>query len=210
MIVTRVGEKHGRLLVVRLHSVRAISGNVMWVCLCDCGKETLSTYGSLKSKNKQSCGCLSKEIRTVHGMRDTPVYDVWAAIKSRCNNMNNPNYHSYGGRGVKLKYKNFKEFHTDVGDRPSSKHEIDRENNEGNYEKGNCRWVMHKTNSQNTRRSKHWFINGVKYNSKRHAAEVLGVDDRTIVCWCNGYTQNGKTYPQRPNCWSELKYASTK
>ena len=49
------GKKFGRLTVIE----RIFDGksNTRWKCLCDCGKETTSTTGNLKSNKHKSCGC---------------------------------------------------------------------------------------------------------------------------------------------------------
>lgn len=56
----------------------------------------------------------------------------------RCNNQADKNYY---GRGIKFLYTGFKQFMQDVGPKPSKEHSLDRINNNGNYEPGNCRWV---------------------------------------------------------------------
>src|SRR5712671_1115879 len=70
-----------------------------------------------------------------------PEFTVWTNMNTRCKNPKYWNFKIYGGRGIKVLYKNFKEFLLDVGKRPTLKHCIDRINNDGNYEIGNCRCV---------------------------------------------------------------------
>jgi hypothetical protein len=81
-----------------------------------------------------------------------PEYRIWKAIKTRCLNPNADHYERYGGRGIKICERwslDFASFLTDMGRRPSSKYEIDRIDNDGNYEPGNCRWVTHSVNVAN-------------------------------------------------------------
>ena len=92
-----------------------------------------------------------------HGLSKTPEYRVWHGMKQRCYNQNLKAYKNYGGRGITVcdKWKNsFSAFYEDMGPRPFKDAEIDRKNNDGNYEPDNCRWVTHKINSQNRRHRK--------------------------------------------------------
>src|ERR1700676_927487 len=70
-----------------------------------------------------------------------PEWRIWQNIQTRCNNPKTWNYKNYGGRGIKCLYQSYQEFIEDVGPRPSKKYSIDRINNEGHYERGNCRWA---------------------------------------------------------------------
>lgn len=82
------------------------------------------------------------------------TYSTWRAMKNRCNNPHADNYSRYGGRGIKIKYTSFQEFLDDVGARPSTIHTIDRVNNNGHYERGNCRWATPKEQQANRRNSR--------------------------------------------------------
>ena len=64
-----------------------------------------------------------------HDKSNTHEYQVWANIKARCYNSKTEGYHRYGGRGITVcdRWKNsFVNFCEDMGDRPSSNHQIDR------------------------------------------------------------------------------------
>jgi hypothetical protein len=76
-------------------------------------------------------------------------------MKARCNNKNNPNYHNYGGRGIQVceRWKAFENFYEDMGDPPFKGANLDRINNDGNYEPSNCRWVTKKENQRNKRQN---------------------------------------------------------
>lgn len=70
------------------------------------------------------------------------TYTVWHLMKQRCLNPNNPNFKDYGGRGISIcrRWFEFKNFLEDMGPRPLNR-SIDRKNNDGNYNKKNCRWA---------------------------------------------------------------------
>lgn len=86
-----------------------------------------------------------------HGQSKTLEYGVWAAIKRRCYNPNVVHYDRYGGRGIRMcdAWRNsFEAFMRDMGPRPPGG-TIDRIDNDGHYEPGNCRWVPQKQQVRN-------------------------------------------------------------
>jgi hypothetical protein len=87
-----------------------------------------------------------------HGMTGTKVFDVWVNIKQRTCNPKMRAWKRYGGRGITVceAWKNdFQAFYDYVGDIPFDRAQIDRINNDGNYEPGNVRWVTAKQNARN-------------------------------------------------------------
>lgn len=92
-----------------------------------------------------------------HGMKYTTEYNSWRAMRERCYNKNFQQYNDYGGRGIAvcLEWKiSFSAFYKDMGLKPSSKHSLDRINNNGNYEPSNCRWSLRSTQTINSRKQK--------------------------------------------------------
>src|SRR5579859_4421709 len=84
-----------------------------------------------------------------HGLYGTPTWKTWDSMRQRCMNPKAPDYMYYGGRGIKVNYSSIEELVRDIGLRPGREYSIDRLNNDGHYEIGNCEWV---TKSENTRR----------------------------------------------------------
>ena len=140
-------------------------------------------------------------------MSKTPEYNAWVNMRQRCSNPRGHNVHYYANVSVCDEWGNFDQFIKDMGLRPSAKHQIDRIDNTKGYCKENCHWVEKKPQMQNTRISKWWFVNGIRYASLSEAAASAGVTIARVKAWCEGRTDGGYTYPPKPNCWSEKKYA---
>ena len=125
-----------------------------WHCKCECGTEKAVYQGTLVNGRSPSCGCISKERMTNHGLYKSKEFKVWSGMISRCKNESQVSYPNYGGRGITVCdrwAKSFSAFISDMGMRPDGNYEIDRIDGDGNYEPSNCRWATPSENSQNRR-----------------------------------------------------------
>lgn len=116
------------------------------------------------------------------GISTTSLYGIWSGMIQRCANPKRDSYQYYGARGIRVCDRwlhSFANFMADVGPRPSTKHSIDRINNDGNYEPGNCRWATPLEQSHNSPRVHLVEFRGRKY-SRTELAELLGISYWTL------------------------------
>jgi hypothetical protein len=76
---------------------------------------------------------------------------------TRCTNPNSAKWPRYGGRGIAVcdRWLTFANFLADMGDRPKGT-TIDRVDNDGNYESGNCQWATPRKQAGNRRARSVW------------------------------------------------------
>lgn len=203
------GQRFGRLIVIK-ESGKNKWGYYKWKCKCDCGNIVFVIGSCLKSGGTKSCGCYQKEKATKHGLRNHPLFMVWQDMKRRCYNKKYKSYSDYGGRGIKVcdewlnNFKTFYDFCITNGWKKGLC--IDRENNNGDYNPNNCRFVRHKENNQNTRQSKIWVVNGKEYPSSPDAAKNENVSVSTICFWCGTKGSHGEPPKAKPGCYAYNKY----
>lgn len=133
---------------------------------CDCGNVKDVQLSSLRTGNTLSCGCMFVELHASnarHGEANTSLYGRWKSIKSRCRptppkigTQAHRTWLNYGGRGIRLHrewfdYMAFAAWVRDNLGEPQPGDELDRINNDGNYEPGNLRWANHKSQNRNKR-----------------------------------------------------------
>ena len=186
-LIDLTGRKFGRLTVVE-RAGNTKHGAAKWLCICECGKETVVIGDELRNGNTQSCGCLAKELSSArmkgreahnktHDMTGTPIYKEWSAMKRRCYKSSDKNYPSYGGRGITVcdRWKNsFELFYEDVSRLPNfgkQGYSINRINNDGNYEPQNVEWADSKTQSNNRRTNHLITFNGKTQTISQWACE---------------------------------------
>ncbi len=143
------GRRFGRLSAMTISHVDKWGRNY-WNCRCLCGVTKAIRADNLIKGNILSCGCLSLDVHTKHGMTKTPEYVSWLSMKRRCLDKDAHNYKYYGGRGIKIcnRWLEFENFFGDMGHRPRGT-SIDRINNNLGYEPSNCRWADKTTQRRN-------------------------------------------------------------
>jgi hypothetical protein len=143
-----------------------------------------------------------KGFQKTHGLRESPEYRVWSHAKARCHNPRDKSFKDYGARGIVMCSRwreSFEDFLADMGPRPSGG-EIEREDNEGNYEPGNCRWASHREQANNRRSNLVLIFDGHRKNVATWAAEI-GLSRKTLTCRINRLrwtVRDSLTTPARP------------
>jgi hypothetical protein len=180
------GRRFGRLTALQLvaKGSKKPYRNQRWLFLCDCGNETEAVKNDVVSGHTQSCGCLHTEItrqmgkqNAVHGHarrgKASSEYATWVTMRARCENPNVRGYQNWGGRGIRVcpRWNDFEAFFSDMGLKPSPDHEIDRIDNDGNYEPSNCRWATPIEQANNMRSNRRITIGGREATIAEHARE---------------------------------------
>ena len=123
-----------------------------------------------------------KNKRSHHGPNESSEYRSWQSMKDRCLNHNHIAYKYYGGRGIKVceRWQSYHAFISDMGNKPNSKHTLERINGNDGYHPGNCIWAT--VIDQNRNKTNGITIDGVKKCAKE---------------WCNQFGLKYTTYKYR-------------
>jgi len=146
-----------------------INGQATWLAVvqCDCGTVKVIRKSAIGAGDTVSCGChRRKRIATVnrtrsgeaapnylHGKSGSRLNRIWNSMLARCRCKSASGWDRYGGRGIAvcIEWQEFTPFHQwAMANGYSDSLEIDRINNDGNYEPSNCRWVPRENNVRNT------------------------------------------------------------
>lgn len=166
-------------------------------CHCGCGQKTSLVKSSNKTlgvtrgeprrfiSGHNTVPEFMSEVKTRHGHgghgnRRSSTYSSWVGMKSRCLNPKDKNFRYYGGRGITIceRWMTFENFLADMGEKPT-RLTIDRKNNDGNYEPGNCRWATVKQQNRNKRGNNRLLWQGRCY-TVTELAEVYGMVRSTL------------------------------
>lgn len=124
---------------------------------------------------------ITGRVLPTHGCRKTPEYRAWQAMFTRCTNRKHDSYHRYGGRGITVckRWVSFTRFLSDMGWRPTSKHSVDRVNNNKGYSPSNCRWSTIAEQSRNRENNKYLTFSGTRM-TVTDWAQRLGMPQSTL------------------------------
>ncbi|RNB67351.1 hypothetical protein EDM55_20100 [Brevibacillus centrosporus] len=165
-LIDLTGQRFGQLTVIQRAGTR--NRMALWRCKCDCGKETLSLSGSLRSGSSKSCGCsrlahlIESPPKKTHGGSKGRLYRVWRGMIDRCYYPTHNRYYAYGGRGIyvcdewKGDYAAFRKWALASGYDPDAARgecTIDRIDVNGPYAPWNCRWVDSVIQASNKRKA---------------------------------------------------------
>lgn len=178
--IEMTGQRFGRWLVIECAGKNPKNERV-WLCRCDCGTEKVLVGTTLRLGRSLSCGCYQRELQSqkqsglrygrAQGLSRHRIYRIWLNMLDRCSNPDCRQYPNYGGRGIKVCprwQESVWAFYEDVGEPPSPKHSLDRIDNDGNYEPGNCRWA---TPTEQHR------------NYRQNVTLTFGGETLTVVAW---------------------------
>lgn len=168
-----------------------IGRSQVWLCTCQCGNSTTVRRNSLIHNQVRSCGCLLQKHRDRNKHKPSPnitktlEYNSWYSMIERCHNPHYSAYPKYGGVGITVCERwrdSIYNFVEDMGLRPSKEYSIDRIDNNGNYEPGNCRWASKSEQTQN-RNVTRWITYKGKTLCFSDMAKHLGVTAATMRRW---------------------------
>lgn len=140
---------------------------------CECGNERTQQYHKIKRGLVASCGCAINPGNKTHGLSGSRLFTIWRNIKQRCYCVNNKSYKYYGLRGIKVcdEWLNgFMAFYNwSVANGYDSELEIERIDNNGNYEPSNCKWTTYIEQGRHKRNVKLSMENAIEIRALFHA-----------------------------------------
>ena len=131
--------------------------------------------------------------------KETPEHYVWRAMVDRCTVPTHKAFDAYGGRGITVckRWLNYKNFLADMGKRPSTKHSIDRINNDKGYSPSNCKWAT-RSEQQRNKRNTRVFTDGKFTGTLVECANKIGISKELAFYrfknW--GTFEKGKSWQQ--------------
>ena len=134
---------------------------------------------------------------------DRKTYQAWCDMKQRCYNPRNHAYKWYGARGIRVceKWLTFKGFFKDMGSKPSGL-QLERIDNNGNYESSNCKWATLLEQKNNTRTNRHIEIEGITKTAAQWAA-AFKIDKDTFLSRLKRGLSPKEALTKPLDCWGK-------
>lgn len=190
-----IGRRVGKLEITGVNNRRTriteggkVKYRIIYDAKCDCGRMTTVDSNKL-SKRKHCAACQQDIIEAAraqkkpkrprsagHGSAGHELSSVWHDMIRRCHDQKSRKYPIYGGRGIKVCARwrdSFLDFVADMGPRPEGM-TLDRRDNDGDYEPGNCRWAPPEVQRNNKRTS-------LRYNWNDEALTLTEWADRWSI-----------------------------
>lgn len=184
---TMVGNRYGRLSVISSRnsdgSPIGTEQNHQVFVRCDCGSEYKTSARGIFRGRTTSCGCARRDRSTTHNLSSHRLYAVWQSMKARCYQPSAIMYYAYGARGISICDKwrsdvsSFIQWALANGYKPGL--QIDRIDNDGNYEPSNCQFVTAQKNQRNKNNNKLVSYNG-RSICMAELSQISGVSYHTL------------------------------
>lgn len=193
-----IGDTYYRLKVVSESVSHRKDRKKVFLCDCSCGNKGVTVVGTTLTGGKlKSCGCWRTDnpSNLKHGNYTNfkAEFSAYKNMISRCTKKHLKIYPSYGGRGITVCdrwLESFENFLEDMGERPTSKHSLDRIDNDQGYSLENCRWATKVVQNHNKRHigNKTKSYRGVSYSKRDNLwCAKIAIDKKIIVL---GYFKN--------------------
>lgn len=188
-----IGEVHNMLTILERSEFKTKHGVYLFNIQCECGNKFLSIKQHIRDGRRISCGCFKRQLgRVTHGKTGTKEYIIWCGMKTRCNNENQRAANRYIGRGIgySIEWEHFENFIADMGQAPTSKHTLERIDNEKGYSKENCKWATWKEQQFNKCTNRWLTYKGVT---------------KAFSQWADFFNISWSTFHSRLRLWGEQK-----
>jgi hypothetical protein len=189
-ILIKKWDKYGKLTIIK---------EIYWYkrryfeSKCKCWNITINKLDYLRTWKTKSCWCLAKNNldNKTHWMTKTRIYKIYQWIKQRCYNLNHKFYNYYWWRWIKCEWETFENFYEDMKEWYSDKLTIERNNNDWNYEKSNCRWATMKEQTNNKRNTISIEFNW-KLKTLKEWSNIIWVEYKTVWWRYNKWRKSEK------------------
>lgn len=183
------GKRFGKLTVIARapRKPSTATRNARWVCRCDCGAIRDVRADQLKRGIVTSCH-KSKLTKRRSGDSKTRLHGIWSSMVCRCHGKYSRLDLAYGGRGISVcnewrsDFDAFKAWALANG--YADDLTIDRIDNDGNYEPGNCRWATRREQARNKRNNRFLTVAGERLTVS-DAAKRFGLHRQTVTLRLN-------------------------